>query len=133
MPSSKSHSVVHIVEDDQSIQLGLQLLLESEGLNIRQWSDGLKFLQQAQLNPQDVVVLDLNIPGLSGIALAEELRQRAVSLRVILITGAKSEVYQRATRIIVPFASFRKPIDTNAFRKAVLRAAKPANLDCHCT
>ena len=126
MDPSSPPPVVHIVEDDASVRDALAAVLVGEGFRTKAWADGLSFLNDATLHPFDIVVLDLNLPGLTGTAVAEELRQRLRGVRIITISGITRTAYERAISIISPVASFRKPIDPDAFVRSMRRAVADA-------
>ena len=79
--------VVHIVDDDDSLRQGLASLLRSVGLNVRTYSSTQEFLQTESLVSPGCIVLDIRLPGMSGLDFQEQLVELGIRLPVILMTG----------------------------------------------
>ena len=79
--------LVHIVDDDDSLRQGLASLLRSVGLNARTYSSTQEFLQSDCLETPGCIVLDIRLPGMSGLDFQEQLAGLGVRLPVILMTG----------------------------------------------
>lgn len=82
----KSRQKVLVVEDDLSILMGLSMNLRYEGYEVLQAQDGEKGLQMAIDQQPDVVVLDVMLPGLDGLAVLRDLR-RSKQTPVIMLTA----------------------------------------------
>ena len=82
-----------IVEDHPTMRGALRLILESEGLDVEEASDGARALVAIRDAPPDVVFLDLNIPGTSGADVLAELKgdEATSGIRVIIITATGEE------------------------------------------
>lgn len=78
---------VFLVDDDADVRQGLSLLITTIGLAVESFPDPLQFLQQLDASRIGAILLDLRMPGLSGMAVLEELAARRVDLPVILLTG----------------------------------------------
>lgn len=81
--------LVHVVDDDAEIRRSLQLLLTSVGIDARGYASADEFLTLARDIPDRpaVLLVDVRMPGISGMALLERLRAERASLPVIMITG----------------------------------------------
>ena len=79
--------VVHIVDDDDPLRQGLASLLRSIGLNARTYSSTQEFLQAGCLVSAGCIVLDIRLPGMSGLDFQEQLAGIGIRLPVILMTG----------------------------------------------
>lgn len=107
-----SHTVL-IVDDDRPIVEALAGVLIDEGYRVRKAFDGLSALQEAEIQPPDLVLSDIAMPGMNGIALAERLRDRDIP--VILLSAAVSD--PRLTGVsFVP-----KPFDLDLIVEVVSR------------
>jgi len=82
-----SDHMVWIVDDDEAVCDSLQLLLKTIGLESRSFPDGKSFLEAADDSRPGCVVVDLRMPGMSGLELQEALHQKRSMLPVIFITG----------------------------------------------
>jgi len=66
---------VLVVDDNESIQEGLALLLKANGLESLRAGDGEEALELLQSQPVDLVVLDLSMPGTDGLMVLEQMRE----------------------------------------------------------
>ncbi|NIR29952.1 MAG: response regulator transcription factor [Gammaproteobacteria bacterium] len=78
---------VFIVDDDDAVRDALQLLMESAGLRAEAYASGQAFLDAYRLDRAGCLVLDIRMPGLSGLELQEHLSAAGISLPVIMLTG----------------------------------------------
>src|SRR6201994_2997477 len=120
---------VLIVDDHPVVRQGLRVLLEvHDGIEVTGGAaDGAEALAlAAQLNP-DVILLDLKLPGLDGIAVLAELRARAITARVLVLTSGNDPA--QVTRAIQTGASgfLYKDVDPDALIRAI-RAVNDGNL-----
>ncbi|MES9990976.1 MAG: response regulator transcription factor [Candidatus Thiodiazotropha sp.] len=83
-----------LVEDDEMLGDGIQSVLMRRGLSIDWVRDGLTAMQSLKTTRYDVLLLDLNIPWLSGLEVLVRLRSQGNQIPVIVLT-ARSEVVDR--------------------------------------
>src|SRR5437868_12472620 len=76
-----------IADDDRSITEGLSAILRDEGYDVAVAVDGQKALDQIGAEPYGVVLADLKMPKVDGLALLKELQQRAIPTECIIVTG----------------------------------------------
>ena len=84
---SKGKGCVLIIDDDSEIRESIQLLLESEGLSVDTAGNGEKGLHKVEENLYDLVLLDLMLPGKSGMDVYKDIRRVDPSLPVVIITA----------------------------------------------
>lgn len=82
-----AEQVIHIIDDDEALRDSLVWLLESNGFRTRTFSSGEDFLAVCDQAKTGCVLLDVRMPGISGLELFELLRARNTGLPVIFITG----------------------------------------------
>lgn len=80
-------SVVFIIDDDAAVRDSLSWLVESVGLHVKSFANADEFLEAYDPSLLGCIVLDVRMPGLSGLDLQEELIRRASDLPVLIITG----------------------------------------------
>lgn len=82
-----------VIEDDADIALSLGHNLEREGFLVRSAPDGVSGLQTALSDPPDLVVLDLNLPGLDGLEVCRRLRKdpATAGVPVVMLTARVTE------------------------------------------
>jgi FixJ family two-component response regulator len=79
--------VVFVVDDDASVREAVESLLRSEGLSVRCYGSASEFLSQAPLEALACLVLDVRLPGTSGLDLQRELADKHPGLPIIFISG----------------------------------------------
>jgi DNA-binding NtrC family response regulator len=84
---SKSNYKVLIVDDEEEIRDSLDLLLSSEGLAVESVATGEEGLQKVEENLYDLVLLDLMLPGRSGLEIQPDLKAIDPTLPVVIITA----------------------------------------------
>ena len=80
-------SVVYIVDDDLDHCQSLEWLIESVGLRARWFTSANEFLQSVEPESAGCLLLDLRMPGMSGIELQDRLRRLGADMPIILLTG----------------------------------------------
>jgi PleD family two-component response regulator len=94
--------VILVIEDSPTQLLGLRLLLEEHGLQVA-WADtGLKGVDIAQELRPDLIILDLRLPDINGLQVAEQLKDSAdtASIPIILMTRfGDTELMQQALQM----------------------------------
>lgn len=78
---------VYLIDDDPVISYVLVDLVESIGLPYAVFTNSLTFLEQAQQTMSGCIVTDVRMPGMSGLDLQDELRQRQIDLPIIFISS----------------------------------------------
>jgi FixJ family two-component response regulator len=79
--------VVFVVDDDLAMREALQDLLASVGMDVRVFASTHEFMQAQRPDAPGCLVLDVRLPGASGLTFQEELLRAGVDLPVIFITG----------------------------------------------
>jgi FixJ family two-component response regulator len=80
-------SIVYVVDDDSSVREAIKSLIRSVGLRVETFGTAQEFLKSARPDAPGCVVLDVRLPGLSGLDLQRELAANGSNLPVIFITG----------------------------------------------
>ncbi len=78
---------VLVVEDDRTVGQFVQRGLEEQRMQVDLVADGQAALERASQGPYDVIVLDLRLPGLSGVEMLRTLRDRGVATPVLVLTA----------------------------------------------
>jgi two-component system response regulator RegX3 len=84
-------SSVLVVEDEQSLREPLVYILQREGFDVLEAVDGPSALIQWQNNSPDLILLDLMLPGMSGVDVCREIRTKS-TVPIIMVTAKDSEV-----------------------------------------
>lgn len=78
---------VYIVDDDKSVRNSLQWLLQSVGIEARVFADARSFIESYDAGSPGCLVLDVRMPGMSGLDLQHHLRENDIDLPIIIVTG----------------------------------------------
>jgi DNA-binding NarL/FixJ family response regulator len=82
---------VLVVDDHDRFRTGLRTLLEHDGLDVADAPSGEAALRLLRSRPADVVVMDLNMPGMSGIEATRRVLEQSPESAVLVLTGAADE------------------------------------------
>lgn len=116
---------VLVVDDDPDVALLVKTLLERRaGCRVDVAADGASAIEQACLARPDVVVTDIEMPGLSGLELVEELRRRIPGVPVVVMTAHVSVDYAVSALRAQADEFLTKPLDSAGLIEAVTRLAE---------
>lgn len=79
--------MVFVVDDDPDLRRDSELLLGSAGLQCKTFATADEFLERYEPEPLSCLVLDIRLPGMSGLDLQEKLAELKIDIPVIMITG----------------------------------------------
>ena len=85
MPEPKA--IVFVVDDDKSVREGLGSLIRSAGFKVETFASAQEFLASSRAEAPSCLVLDVRLPGLSGLDLQRELAATDAELPIIFLTG----------------------------------------------
>ena len=80
-------STVHVIDDDEALRDSLAFLLRTARLDVQSYPSAMAFLEALPEANLSCVITDVRMPGMSGIDLLRRLRERKISVPVIVITG----------------------------------------------
>lgn len=83
-----------IIEDERDLALPLKKTLEMQGFAVDYAEDGEQGFNTARINKYDCILLDLNLPNIDGIEVADKLRKLGKTTPIIMIT-ARSQIYNK--------------------------------------
>ena len=82
-----NNSIVFVVDDDQAMRRSMEMLIGSVGLHVETFPSAQEFLRVYDPNQPGCMVLDVRMPGMSGLELQTTLRERNIDLPIIMVTG----------------------------------------------
>ena len=89
--------LVSVVDDDESVRESLPDLLKEFGFAARAFSSAEEFLDSDTVLLTGCLILDIVMPGMSGLELQRELKRRQMQTPIIFITAHQDEVVRRST------------------------------------
>lgn len=84
---TKIDSIVFVIDDDPSIREAITNLIRSVGMSVQAFGSAKDFMASSRPNAPACLVLDVRMPGLSGLELQRELTDAGISIPIIFITG----------------------------------------------
>ena len=84
---AEQEPVVYIVDDMEQVQDIIFLILENEGVRAKKFSSGENFLAQKQISQIGCLILDNQMPGMTGLQVQSELLKRNINIPIIFISG----------------------------------------------
>jgi DNA-binding NtrC family response regulator len=83
----KTVPLVCVVDDDPYVREAVENLLRSEGFEVETFASAQRFMARARMEPPACLILDVNLPGLSGLDLQQELVDAGIPIPIIFLTG----------------------------------------------
>lgn len=126
---SASKGTVYVVDDDEAVRDSLQWLLEGNDYRVRCFDSAEGFL--ARFDPREIacLIVDVRMPGMSGLELQDELLRRGCTLPLVFITG-HGDVPMAVNTMKKGAVDFiEKPFNENVLRDLVDRMLQKARLD----
>ena len=116
--------LIHLIDDDEAVRSSLALLISTVGLRVQAWADPLAFMAGFDRQGIGAIVLDVRMPGISGLAVLDQLVAQGVDQPVIMLTGHGTvEMCRRAFK--AGAAEFlEKPVDDEALLEALQNAVR---------
>ena len=112
-------SLVHIVDDDEDMCIAMARLLRAEGYEVRTYKSAGDFLLAPPEDGPGCVVLDLQMPGPSGLELQQALQRHPTALPIVFVTG-RGDIASSVRAMKAGAVDFlTKPVEPEALLKAV--------------
>ena len=81
------NKLIHLVDDDEAIRKSASFMLKTSGFQVKTFESGLELLKDASRLEAGCILLDIRMPGMDGLEVQQALREKGVSLPVIIMTG----------------------------------------------
>ena len=114
--------LVAVVDDEDDVRQALRRLLRSAGFDVLAYGSGSEFLRHAAGSVPDCVVMDLRMPGPSGLDVQRSLADLKLFIPVVVVTGDESQESRRQALENGADAYLYKPVDGDALVDAVMAA-----------
>lgn len=110
---------VYIVDDDESIRKALKRLLRSAGYQAQVFASAEEFLNFTSGHGEGCLILDIRLPGITGLDLQEKLASGGAKYRVIFITAHDNPQWQERARKAGAVAYLKKPFNEHLLLDAI--------------
>jgi two-component system response regulator FixJ len=121
---------IYVVDDDKSALDSLSLLLTAEGYAVRSHESAGTLLDAIKQNERGCVITDARMPGMSGLDLLAVMKERRVSMPVIVVTGHGDVHLAVEAMKLGAIDFFEKPFDAGALLASVRSALMSENDIC---
>ena len=111
--------MVYVIDDDESVRKAFKRLLRSMNFEVETFSSAEGFLKGQKTSKDSCVIIDIRMPGLTGLDLQRELAAQGIRIPVIVISASDDARVRQEARELGAVAFFRKPIDDQALLDAV--------------
>jgi len=82
---------VLVIDDDAGVRKVLRRILTAEGFDVEEANDAFQALDALDASPPDAALLDIKMPGMDGLGLLDNLRQRGLEIPIVILTGHGDE------------------------------------------
>ena len=121
---SDTQLLVYVVDDEEPVRKALSRLLSASGLQVNTFSSGTAFLDAARLKAPDCAVLDLHMPGLTGLDVLQKMSAAGLNVPAIVITAHDAPESKAQCAAAGAVAYLCKPIDASSLLDAIARVAR---------
>jgi len=125
----RPHLRIAIIDDDESVRKALGRLLRAEDLDADTFSSAEEFLSSLASARPDCIILDVQMPGMNGLALLRRLAEEDPPLPAVVITGHEEPHARTQCLSAGATAYLRKPLDVEALLSAIYGAVDTQRCD----
>jgi len=123
-----ANGTILVIDDEDSIRDYLSMMLEREGYDVRASADGRKALRLYGQEAFDVVITDIQLPGIDGIEVLKTLRERDPTIPVVIVTGHASQESAIEALNLGAFYYLLKPVSNDELKQVVRNALEVRRL-----
>ena len=116
--------LVHLVDDDASVRRSVGFMLKTSGFHVRTYQSGVELLKAAGNLEPGCILLDIRMPGMDGLEVQAALRDKGITLPVIIMTG-----HGDVTLAVQAMKAGALDFIEKPFEKAVLLSALEHGID----
>ncbi|MCF8168824.1 MAG: response regulator [Rhodoferax sp.] len=116
--------LIHLIDDDEAVRSSLALLIGTVGLRVQTWADSQDFMRRFDHQDIGAIVLDVRMPGISGLTVLDSLIAQGVDQPIIMLTGHGTvELCRRAFKSGAT-EFLEKPVDDEILLDALQNAVR---------
>jgi FixJ family two-component response regulator len=116
---------IFIIDDDESVRRAVRRLIRSVGLNVETCATAEEFLQAPEQPAPGCLILDVHLPGLSGLELQQRLKAEGRPIPTVFITAYANDQVRKQALQAGAIAFLEKPFEERCLLEAVKRAVSP--------
>lgn len=116
--------LIHLIDDDEAVRASLALLIGTVGLRVQTWADPQEFMRSFDRQSIGAIVLDVRMPGTSGLTVLEALTAQGVDQPVIMLTGHGTVALCRRAFKSGATEFLEKPVNDEVLLEALQNAVR---------
>ena len=123
----KNSLTICVVDDEPSVCKALSRLIKSAGFNVITYGSAQAFLHDDHTEEPDLLVLDVQMPGMNGLDLQNHLAASGRAIPIVFVTAHENSMAKKAAMAAEAVAFFQKPFDEKDILGAIYKALNIAN------
>ena len=124
MQTLKKEVLIRIVDDDPDIQASMSFMLQCRGWKVAVYGNASDYLRDDAPSVPGVLLLDIRMPGMSGVELQRHLKENRIRLPIIFITGHADVDTAVHTLKMGALDFLKKPVDAEALEASIIEATR---------
>ena len=116
---TKDQSMIYVIDDDASVRKAFGRLLRSASLEAETFASAEEFLSSPKQEENACIIIDIQMPGVTGLDLLERLALERIRIPVIAVSAQDDEETREHARELGAVSFYRKPIDDQALLDAI--------------
>lgn len=124
---TKSSKTICVVDDDPSVCKALSRLIRSARFRVRTYGSVQAFLDDNHTEPADLLVLDIQMPGMNGLNLQSHLTASGNTIPIVFITAYENGIAKTRAMAEGAVAFFQKPFDEKDLLRAIYKGLNLKN------
>ena len=117
--AEKAKPIIYIVDDDVSVRRAMKRLFSSIGIDAQTFASGPEFLDSGYRDQNACLIVDVKMPGMSGLELQRNLVAKGTKIPVVFVTAFDTEEIRGQAKNAGAAGYFRKPVDDQALLDSI--------------
>ena len=123
MPIAAEHNSIAVIDDDPSIGRMLCRVMAAEGLSVQWFKSAEEFLDSPSRGNYACLVLDVNLPGMSGVQLQQQLNDAGIEPHTVFISGQADDTIRQQVLTAGAAGFLNKPFSIDALLECLHQGA----------
>ena len=115
---------IALVDDEETVRVALARVLKLAGFEVVTYATGEEFLAAFERSQPDCALLDVHLPGMTGVQVQQRLQLDRVHMPAVFITASEDPDVDSAVRDVGDFCVLRKPFSTRDLLDSIVTAMK---------
>ncbi|HEU4770278.1 MAG TPA: response regulator [Pyrinomonadaceae bacterium] len=116
---SQANTVISVVDDDRSMARMLCRVINAEGFDVRWFGSAEEFLDSGRFEDNGCLILDVNLPGISGIDLQQHLNDSGLEIPILFVSAQGDDALRQRALNAGAAGFFNKPLSIEALLASI--------------